>query len=100
AVASFFPYGRRRRRIQRFRALYRRRREFSGDITPVAPRGQCFTITVSEELGASLDVFEKLAGQGSEVERLSGSGMAGERLSGTGLVQARLGCTVTIVCCH
>jgi hypothetical protein len=100
ALAIVFPFGRRRRRIRRLRALGRRRRGFYGDITPIAPRGQCFTITVSEELGATLAVFEELAGQAGEVERLSASGSTAERLSATGLVRARLGSTVTIVCCH
>jgi hypothetical protein len=101
ALASLFPFGRRRRRIRLLRALARRRKGFYGDITPIAPRGQCFTITVSEELGATLAVSEELAAQATLVECLSGSGTAMEGMgASSGLVQGRLGCTVRIVCCH
>jgi hypothetical protein len=99
ALVNLFSFGRRRRRLKVLRALRRRRRGFFGDVTPIAPKGQCFTITLSEELGATLAVSEELAAAAMEFERLSASGAAFERLFATGLVQTRLGCTVTIVCC-
>jgi hypothetical protein len=100
ALINLFPFARRRRRIRLLRRLRRRPRGFYGDITPIAPAGRCFTITVSERLGATLALSEEMAAAATEIERLSASGTASERLSAAGLVQARLGCSVTIVCCR
>jgi hypothetical protein len=101
ALIALFPFLRKRRKLYRDkRNLRHHERWFCGDITPIAPSSQCFTITVSAELAATLAVWERLAARTLEVERLAVSSTALERLSATGLVQARLGCTVTIVCCH
>jgi len=71
-----------------------------GDITPIAPDGQCFAITVSEQLGATILIEEYLAATAVELERRSATILATERLSARTVISERLICTITIVCCH
>jgi hypothetical protein len=99
-LTALFPFPARRRHKQRPKAFGHHKRWFWGDITPIAPEGQCFTITVSEQLGATILIEEYLAATAVELERRSATILATERLSASAVISERLACTITIVCCH
>ncbi len=93
-ATTLFLFRARRQHKQRPKAFRHHKRWFWGDITPIAAEGHCFTITVSEQLGATILIEEYLAATAVEFERRSATILATERLSARAVISERLTCTI------
>jgi hypothetical protein len=101
AFINLFQFWKRRKRKAPRRPWQHHYTPFYGDITPIAPQGQCWTITVSEQLGARMIVQEQLLATELNIGRLGTMLIStSDKLSSTPWIEERLTATISIICCR